>query len=162
MKLPVLFALLTALCWGLYGPTLAQSRSAFHSPFKPYVLIGIAYLMWGVIGGLMGMALKNDTFSFTSKGSIWGFLAGTLGAWGAFTLTLSMFSGGSSYPHIVMALVFGGAVTVSALTEILRVGIKGVDPWLLIGILGILICSLIVALHTPHDHPPSPPIQLNR
>ena len=42
MKNPVLFALLTALCWGLYGPVLGQARSALASPFKPYLAIGVA------------------------------------------------------------------------------------------------------------------------
>jgi hypothetical protein len=43
MPLPVLFALLTGLFWGAYGPTLAVARTAEGSPFKPYVMIGAAY-----------------------------------------------------------------------------------------------------------------------
>jgi len=71
MKYPILFALLTALCWGLYGPVLAQARSALLSPFKPYVVIGVAYLIWGILGGLIGMWFKNDSFSFSGAGSMW-------------------------------------------------------------------------------------------
>ena len=39
IPLPILFALGTALCWGLYGPTLANARSPerLYSAFKPYV-----------------------------------------------------------------------------------------------------------------------------
>ena len=44
MKLPILFALLTGLFWGTYGPTLAQARFFEKSAFKPYVMIGVAYL----------------------------------------------------------------------------------------------------------------------
>ncbi len=40
MRYPILFALLTGLFWGLYGPALAQARSALASPFKPYFAIG--------------------------------------------------------------------------------------------------------------------------
>jgi hypothetical protein len=54
MKWPVIFALLTAICWGMYGPALGKSREALHSPFKPYVAIGIAYLIWGVVGRIYG------------------------------------------------------------------------------------------------------------
>ena len=56
--IPVLFALSTALCWALYGPTLAKSRSLIGewSPFKPYVFIGVAYLVWAIGGGLFVLA----------------------------------------------------------------------------------------------------------
>ena len=118
MRTPVLFALLTGLCWGLYGPVLGQARSALASPFKPYVAIGIAYLIWGVLGGAIGMWAKGDPFSFSGPGALWGFGAGTLGAWGALTLTLAMFTGGTAMPQIVMPIVFGGAVTVSALAAV--------------------------------------------
>src|SRR6187402_1492132 len=93
---PIIYAALTALCWGLYGPTLAQSRTYLKSPFKPYVAIGVAYLVWGIVGGLVGMAYKKEAFNFTGAGMGWGLAAGTLGAWGALTLTLAMFSGGST------------------------------------------------------------------
>ena len=52
-QLPVICALLTALFWALYGPTLAEARTDLKSPFKPYVAIGLAYLVWGVFGGVL-------------------------------------------------------------------------------------------------------------
>ena len=116
--LPVVFALLTGLFWGTYGPTLAQARFFEKSAFKPYVMIGVAYLVWGIIGGLAGMAYTRKVgepfFSFTNEGIFWGFAAGSLGAWGALTLTLAMFTGGTAMPQIVMPIVFGTAVSVSA------------------------------------------------
>ena len=65
--LPFVFALGTAMCWGLYGPTLGVARLADvdHSPFKPYVGIGIAYVIIAVVGGLIGMWYKGDNFVFT-------------------------------------------------------------------------------------------------
>ena len=42
MKLPIVFAVLTALFWGMYGPALGQARAGLGSPFKPYVAIGVA------------------------------------------------------------------------------------------------------------------------
>jgi hypothetical protein len=158
MKYPVLFALLTALFWGLYGPALGQSRSALLSPFKPYVAIGIAYLIWGILGGLVGMWFKGDSFAFTGAGSIWGFAAGSLGAWGALALTLAMFSGGTALPHIVMPIVFGGAVTVSAVVSVLSSkGQVTTSPWLWVGVVGMAICIVLVAYNTPHAPPPSRP-----
>ena len=112
---PIIYAALTGLCWGLYGPVLAKSRTFLQSPFKPYVAIGVAYLVWGILGGLIGMMFKGDKFTFGGAGMGWGLAAGTLGAWGALTLTMAMFTGGGATPHVVMSIVFGGAVTVSAI-----------------------------------------------
>ena len=102
--LPVLFALATALCWGLYGPILGKARVADTSPFKPYVAIGVAYLVIAILGGLIGMWYQGDTFE-VGAGGRWGVIAGALGALGAFTLTLAMFSGGARIPHTVMPIV---------------------------------------------------------
>ena len=75
-QLPIIFALGTALCWGLYGPTLQHARAPGSppspppegwSPFKPYVGIGLAYLVLAIIGGLIMMKIKGDTFSFSGK-----------------------------------------------------------------------------------------------
>ena len=151
MKYPILFALAVAVCWGLYGPTLAQSRSALHSPFKPYVAIGFAYLVWAIGGGLLGMWYKGDPISFSGGGAgfAWGFAAGTLGAAGAFNLTLAMFSGGGAMPHVVMPIVFGGAITVASIsTLILHKGIKA-SPWFWVGVVGIFLSVVLVGYHTP-------------
>ena len=154
MKWPILFAMLTGLFWGMYGPALAKSRSAEKSPFKPYVLIGVAYLVWGIVGGLAGMAYKGDPFTFSAEGSKWGFIAGSLGAWGALALTLAMFTGGTAKPQIVMPIVFGSAVTVSAIVAALTTK-NPIDPRLYIGIVGMAICIVVVAYYTPHEHPPA-------
>lgn len=156
LSMPVVFALLTALFWGTYGPTLAESRAFLKSPFKPYVAIGLAYLLWGVGGGIIGMLYKGDNFSFTGPGALWGLGAGTLGAWGAFTLTLAMFSGGK--PYIVMPIVFGGAVTVSAIVSVWKEsGHAEINPILWVGIAGIVVCAAIVAYYTPHAAPSPAP-----
>lgn len=158
MKLPILFALLTALCWGVYGPALAQCRTALGSPFKPYVMLGVAYLIWAILGGLLGMQYKGDPFTFSGRGVTWGFIAGTLGAWGALTVTLAMFSGGSKAPHVVMPIVFGGAVVVTALVSWWRTKPEhAASPWLWASIAGVVICAALVAYHTPQERPAGKP-----
>lgn len=153
MRYPILFALMTAVFWGLYGPALGQARSALLSPFKPYFAIGVAYLVWGVVGGMIGMRLNADSFAFSGPGITWGFVAGTLGAWGAMTLTLAMFTGGTAMPYVVMPTVFGGAVTVTALVSLAQLQGRAVSPWLYIGILIVGIGIVIVAYNTPHAPP---------
>ena len=157
--LPFLFALITALAWGLYGPTLGQARlaDAAASPFKPYLGIGIAYLVVAIAGGSVGMWLRGDTFSLAGGGFQWGFLAGLLGAVGALGLTLSMFSGGARIPHAVMPLVFGGAVTITAVsTLVLSEGRLRGGPLLWVGIAGMLVSTLLITTNTPHAAPPKP------
>jgi hypothetical protein len=155
--IPVVFGLMTGLFWGTYGPALAESRKFLgNSPFKPYVAIGLAYLVWGIGGGLIGMWYKKDSWDFTGQGMVWGLIAGTLGAWGALTLTLAMFNGGK--PVVVMPIVFGSAVTVSALVSLWKEWehTKPSTP-LILGIVGIVVCAIIVAKNTPHAAPAKKP-----
>jgi hypothetical protein len=155
--LPFIFALGTALCWGLYGPTLGRARLADVdlSPFKPYVGIGLAYLVIAIAGGSLGMLYKGDSFSSIGAGGMWGFGAGILGALGAFSLTLCMFTGGAKIPHAVMPVVFGGAVTVTATYSVLmsKGALKG-SPMLWVGVVLMLVAVVIITQNTPHAAPP--------
>lgn len=161
MRYPILFAVLTAMFWGLYGPALGEARSELGSAFKPYFAIGIAYLVWGVVGGYLGMQLNADDFSFSGGGLGWGFAAGTVGAWGAFTLTLAMFTGGTAMPHLVMPVVFGGAVTVTALVSLRQARIAAASPWLWVGMALVALGIVLVASNTPHGAPaPHPQISV--
>ncbi len=158
--LPFLFALGTALCWGLYGPTLGKARLADSdlSPFKPYVGIGLAYLVIAILGGLIGMWYKGDNFSPSDASGLWGLAAGTLGAMGALSLTLCMFNGGAKIPHAVMPIVFGGAVTVTALYTVLgSMGRIKASPMLWVGVAGMLISIVIITMNTPHAPASKPP-----
>jgi hypothetical protein len=162
--LPFIFALSTGLFWGLYGPMLTKARlgDAQASPFKPFVAIGIAYLVIAVAGGIIGMYLKQDSFAFTGAGATWGLIAGALGAIGALTLTLCMFSGGARMPHVVMPLVFGGAVTISALYGFITSSDKAhISPMLWVGIAGMLVSVVIITMNAPHAAPPKSS-QVNR
>lgn len=155
--LPFVFALGTALCWGLYGPVLGRARLVDEtmSPFKPYVGIGIAYLVIAIVGGLIGMRVMGDSFEPTGPSGIWGLYAGTLGALGALSLTLAMFSGGARIPYAVMPVVFGGAVTVTALYTLYRGrGQLEVSPLLWVGIAGMLVSVVLITTNTPHPGPP--------
>ena len=156
--LPVVYALLTGLFWGTYGPVLQNARVPLKSPFAPYVMIGVAYLIWGILGGLAGMASTQKPgealLNFSRKEIIWGFAAGTLGAFGALTLTLAVVASHGK-PHLVMPIVFGTAVAVSAITSVIRTGADP-HPMLWAGITGMVVCIVVVAYFTPHAHPPKP------
>ena len=161
LALPIIFAICTALCWGLYGPTVANARSAAKppawSPFKPYVFIGVAYLVLACGGGLVGMKAKADSFQFGgdhAPAAKWGFAAGALGALGALSLTTAMLSfpaGTPPKPQIVMPIVFGGAVSITALvTLVLGKQLSSASPWLWVGMLLVIVGIVLVAYNTPH------------
>lgn len=160
--LPILFALGTACCWGLYGPTVANARDTERpprwSPFKPYVFIGVAYLVIAVGGGAFGMQVKEDSFDFAgdqSAAATWGFLAGTLGALGALSLTSAMLSfEGKPKPELVMPIVFGGAVTLTAIVSLVQSrNLAGANPLLWVGMVLVVAGVVMVAYFTPHGGP---------
>ena len=169
MLIPILFAVATACCWGMYGPTIGNAQVKVPppdgwSPFKPYVFIGIAYLVLAIGGGLIAMKLKGDTFSFSGehfKPAKWGFLAGCLGAGGALCLTTAMMvSKGNAL--LVMPIVFGGAVCVTAVYSAWKLkGHTDISPALWGGIVLVVVGVVIVARFTPHGHAPkkAPPAE---
>ena len=164
--IPILFALGTALCWGMYGPALGNARSTAKlpspdawSPFKPYVFIGVAYLVIAIAGGLIAMKLKGDTFSYSGAHSAaknWGFIAGSLGALGALCLTNAVITSKGN-TALVMPIVFGGAVSVNAIFAYTQLkNSTTISPLLWLG-MG-LVCAgvVLVAMNTPHGAPPKP------
>jgi hypothetical protein len=160
-SLPILFAIGTALCWGLYGPTVSNARDSEKpprwSPFKPYVFIGVAYIVLGCGGGALGMQVKGDSYNFAGPeraAATWGFLAGSLGALGALSLTSAMLSfptGVKPKPELVMPIVFGGAVTITAIVAVIQSkNLAGVNPLMWVG-MGLVVCGVVmVAYFTPH------------
>jgi len=172
MLIPILFALGTAIFWGCYGPTIGNAQTPRvdgrplappygWTPFKPYVFIGIAYLFIAILGGLVMMKVNGDSFSYASTPSEvanhflpakWGFLAGTLGAFGALCLTTAMMTSRGN-ALLVMPIVFGGAVSVSAIVSawLLR-GHTTISPLLWVGMGLVVVGVVIVAMNTPHGH----------
>ena len=172
MLVPILFALGTAFFWGLYGPTIGNAQIKVQppegwSPFKPYVFIGIAYLVLAIGGGLLAMKLKGDNFSYSGQvpgttrthfePAKWGFLAGCLGAAGALCLTSAMMTSKGN-ALLVMPIVFGGAVSVTALVSTYKLPEHtAISSWLWIGMVLVVIGVVVVARNTPHGHAPKPP-----
>jgi len=165
--LAIAFALATACFWGVYGPALGFARTpkpiadGGWSAFKPYVFIGLAYLVWGCVGGIVAMKAFGDSFSFSGSqwpAAKWGFIAGSLGAFGALTLTLAVMNAKNfGGPGLVMPIVFGGAVSVTAITTlILLKGQAHTSPLLWVGMLLVVMGIVLVATNTPHGAPGKP------
>lgn len=165
---PILFAIGTAIFWGCYGPTIGNAQSPRvdgrplmppegWTPFKPYVFIGVAYLVIAIAGGLAMMKIRGDSFSYSGAHfatAKWGFLAGCLGAGGALCLTTAMMTSRGN-ALLVMPIVFGGAVSVTAIVSVLRMHDQvTINPLLWVGMALTVLGVVIVAINTPHGHSP--------
>jgi hypothetical protein len=114
----VLSLLVTAVCWGVYGPLLQWGHMAMGSGrMRPFICVGIAYVMVAVVGPILimkflGMENEGGLHSgWTASGFSWSFAAGTAGALGALGMLLAFnFGGNASY---VPPLIFGLAPVVN-------------------------------------------------
>ncbi len=64
---------------------------------------------------------------------------------------------GPPKPQLVMPIVFGGAVSVTALISVIQTRNETTaSPWLWVGMVGVVVSIVLVAYHTPHAHPKKP------
>lgn len=115
--------LVTALCWGSYGPLLLWGHQAMGSGrLRPFICVGIAYFLIAIVGPLLIMMLtgmeKGDGLmsGWNFKGTYWSLMGGVAGAIGAFGIILALNYGG--HPSLVMPLVFGCAPVVNTFITI--------------------------------------------
>jgi hypothetical protein len=156
----LLFAaiVLTVLCWGLYGPVLQVGQVGMstipHVPakFRPFVCVGLAYFLVGIIVPSLWLYFKGEKGDWTMLGLVWSIAGGAMGALGALGIILAFYFGGR--PIYVMPLVFGGAPVVNAfLTIYLADRMKEIGPWFLAGLIIVLIGAILVMVAAPHQAP---------
>ena len=155
----LIYSLMTALFFGLYGIFLHTGQMAMKDPemgrYKAFLFVGLAYLVVAVIVPMIMLKFQGASFSFTSKGITLSFIAGLLGALGAFCILLAF--GAKGTPAVVMSIVFAGAPVVNAIVSMTlhppKGGVFGV-PWQFF--LGILLAALGGFLVTIYKPAPSP------
>lgn len=108
-QLALIFPVMAMVCWGTYGPILGRASVLLGgSTALALALIGLGYLLGGVLGGgaLLKTGLVPDRGAWTRVGFIRGFNAGLLGAGGNLALIVAL----KLYhrPEVVMPLLFGG------------------------------------------------------
>lgn len=151
----LIFVFMTVASWGLYGVFLHRGQlsmeDAVHGRFKAFLFVGLAYLLTAVIGSAVMLILNGAEWNFTSKGVSWSFLAGLVGASGAFGVLLAFGAGGR--PAVVMSIVFAGAPIVNAVVATLShppAGGWGAVRWQFVaGILLAAIGGCLVTFYKP-------------
>jgi len=127
-------------------------EDAVHGRFKAFLFVGLAYLLTAVIGSAVMLILNGAEWNFTSKGVSWSFLAGLVGASGAFGVLLAFGAGGR--PAVVMSIVFAGAPIVNAVVATLShppAGGWGAVRWQFVaGILLAAIGGCLVTFYKPN------------
>ncbi len=151
----LIFAIMTVTSWGLYGVFLHKGQISMadvvHGRYKAFLFVGIAYLLTAVIGSAMMLLINKAEFQFTSGGVSWSFLAGLVGAIGAFGVLLAFGAGGR--PAVVMSIVFAGAPIVNAIVATLMhppPGGWGTVRWQFVaGILLAAVGGCLVTFYKP-------------
>jgi len=109
--------ILTALCWGLYGPMLHKGQTKMAgSRLRPFLCVGLAYYLVAVVVPWLILLGATEPGHWTVSGCIWSLLAGAVGALAALGIVLAFNAGGK--PIYVMPFVFGGAPVVNSLVSI--------------------------------------------
>ncbi len=161
----LVFALLTAASWGVYGVLLHSGQIGMSDPdngrYKAFLWVGIAYFLVAVLAPAAILIVKQTTWVMPAKGIILSLLAGVVGAIGAFCVLLAFAAKG--HPAVVMSIIFAGAPIVNAIVAISlhppKGGFSSIKWQFMAGILLAAIGGLLVTLYKPGPGAPQKPTE---
>ncbi|ADB16048.1 hypothetical protein Psta_1371 [Pirellula staleyi DSM 6068] len=157
------FALVTALFWGTYGPLLQIGHHGFKTAdvpdpgrMRPFICVGFAYFVVAILGPIVVMYLfghdkGNGLMSgWTFSGALWSFIAGAVGALGAFGLLMALSAGGVQSVAYVMPIVFGCAPMISTFVTMYRNNTwSQINPFFAAGLILIAVGAITVLTFAP-------------
>ena len=115
---------------------------------RPFVCVGLAYFLIGVLVPMAILAMKGEKGTWTVSGIVMSLVAGTLGAGGALGIILALAFGGD--PIFVMPLVFGGAPVVNSFMTIYLAGkMREIGPFFLAGLVMVIMGAVVVMTCAP-------------
>jgi hypothetical protein len=159
------FALCTALFWGVYGPLLQKGHQYMGTEgrMRPFICVGIAYLLVAIVAPIvvmytMGIDRGEGLFhGWTVSGIAWSILAGSVGALGAFTLLMAIGAGGPPSTIYIMPIVFGCAPVVSTLTSMyFNNTFNKISPFFAAGLILVAAGAITILITAPRQKPHSP------
>jgi hypothetical protein len=157
------FALMTVVCWGVYGVLLHTGQMAMGDPingrYKAFLFVGIAYLLTAVLAPLAILVANGASWQLPVRGVVWSLVAGVAGAAGAFGVLLAF--GAKGAPPVVMSIVFAGAPIVNAVVAVAMHppagGLAGVRWPFVLGIVMAAVGGCLVTLYRPLPAAPHRP-----
>ncbi len=162
----LVFALMTAVSWGLYGIFLHSGQTSMADPangrYKAFLFVGLAYFVTAILGPLVILIQSGSDWSFPMKGMALSFVAGVVGAIGAFCVLLAFGAGGA--PSVVMSIIFAGAPVINAVVALSMAppaGGWGSIRWQFFA--GILLAALggfMVTLYKPGPAAPAAAVRV--
>ena len=158
----LIFALMTVVCWGVYGVFLHTGQMSMSDPVngrsKAFLFVGLAYVLTAVIAPAVVLAVNGASWTFPAKGIVWSLLAGIVGAAGAFCVLLAF--GAKGLPSVVMSIVFAGAPIVNAIVALSihppAGGFSNLRWQFVAGILLAAVGGCMVTLYKPGPAQPKP------
>ncbi len=154
LLLIILSFAITILAWGIYGPVLHWGQGEMstiqgsYARMRPFVCVGMAYFVIGVVVPAIVLNLKGESGQWTMKGILFSLSGGALGAIGALGIIMAFTFGGK--PVYVMPLVFGGAPVVNSfLTIYMAKRLKDIGPIFLAGLVMVVLGAVTVLINQP-------------
>ena len=151
------FVVLTAVCWGCYGPLLHKGQSAMQgSRMRPFICVGLAYVVIAVALPELLRLTVGDKGYLTWSGSLWSLAGGVAGALGSLGVILAFTFGGK--PLYVMPLVFGGAPVVNTFISIMTAKeLSTISPLFYAGLIVVVAGAVSVLIFAPRGKPHATP-----
>ncbi|QGJ71688.1 Hypothetical protein PBC10988_33950 [Planctomycetales bacterium 10988] len=158
----IVFVLMTALCWGCYGPVLHKGQMLMQgSRLRPLICVGLAYFLIAVCIPFALLEIQGEPGLWTFNGSLWSLGAGAAGAFGALGIILAFTFGGR--PVVVMPLVFGGAPVVNTIaTLIVNGNYFDVHPVFYAGLTMVATGAVMVLIFSPKPQKKAAPPERSR
>ncbi len=154
-NLPMVFLsiLVSAICWGSYGPVLHKGQASMGgSRLRPFLCVGLAYFTIAVVFPLLLRPYFPEPGGWNLSGSLWSLLAGAVGAIGALGIIYAFNFGGK--PIFVMPLVFGLAPVVNTFTEAISKGLVGeISSLFYASLLLVILGAVTVLVCAPRGKP---------
>ena len=115
----VMFAVIAALSWGVYGAVLHQGQVRLGNPMRALLCVGVAYFLIGILVPVISLGMQGNLSAagFNLSGTTLATVAGALGAIGAVCIIFAFKVGG--LPNYVMPIVFGGAPLINVLVTMI-------------------------------------------
>lgn len=147
--LVIFWTIVTAICWGIYGPVLHRGQTKMEgSRLRPFMCVGGAYFLIAILVplGLLGV---TEVFKGVGVGgSLWSLAAGTAGAVGALGVIMAFNFGGR--PIFVMPIIFGGAPVVNTVIYIVgHTSDKPLSPLFYAALMLVILGAVTVLVFAP-------------